>query len=171
MKKIISLIICASALSFTGCGTVGGLFTQQQTVTPVVTPQLVTNTVAQIVTDQAGATFTNFANLVSTNFETNYVTNVTYAVAPKVQSYIGAAQSVNQAIPTPWQSFLALGFAGLSGVLGLVAKFKSDKASILPSVIAGVEAAGNADVKKSIQSMALANGVEGQLSALVQKLT
>lgn len=174
MKKLFThcLSSIAACLLLTGCGGAGGLFAPAQTVTPQIIQTIRTNTVAQIVADPTGvAVATNFSLIVATNFATNFVTNISYSVSTNVNGYIAAANVVNSVIPTPWQPAVTLGLSALTIILGLIAKFKSDKASVLPAIIAGVEAAGNSDVKKSIQTMALAQGVEKELSYHVQNLT
>ncbi|PYJ83546.1 MAG: hypothetical protein DME22_15470 [Verrucomicrobia bacterium] len=85
----------------------------------------------------------------------------------------GLFKQIAQNVPTPWSGIAAGVLAGVSGVLGFIAKIKSDKAKLLPAVISGIEAAGDAaaPVKQSIQNIATAAGVQSQLHAEVQRLT
>ena len=100
-------------------------------------------------------------------------TNTVYTVNPGVTSKLDTAQQIAQNVPTPWSGIAAGVLAGVSGVLGFIAKIKSDKAKLLPAVISGIEAAGDAaaPVKQSIQNIATAAGVQSQLHAEVQRLT
>ena len=100
-------------------------------------------------------------------------TNTVYTVNPGVTSKLDAAQQIAQNVPTPWSGIAAGVLAGVSGVLGFIAKIKSDKAKLLPAVISGIEAAGDAaaPVKQSIRNVALTSGVQGRLHAEVQRLT
>ena len=100
-------------------------------------------------------------------------TNTVYTVNPGVTGKLETAQQIAQNIPTPWSGIAAGVLAGVSGVLGFIAKIKSDKAKLLPAVISGIEAAGDAaaPVKQSIQNIATAAGVQSRLNAEVQRLT
>lgn len=177
MKKNLSLLLLGiglvvGALCFAGCGTSGGLFTETKTVSPVVRETIRTNEVAQVVTDQSGVPIaTNVHFEISRQLETNFVTNVTYAVNEKADGYIETAKTINGVVPTPWTAFINYGLIALSAILGLVAKVKSDKANILPAIIAGVEAAGHPETKQSIANQARISGVEDKLRPLVAKLT
>ena len=100
-------------------------------------------------------------------------TNTVYTVNPGVTSKLDTAQQIAQSVPTPWSGIAAGVLAGVSGVLGFIAKIKSDKAKLLPAVISGIEAAGDAaaPVKQCIHKVAVATGVQGRLHAEVQRLT
>jgi len=150
-KKLILLI--GLAVLVAGCVSTPdgkGFFIPHQTVTP----QIQTNALTQIV-------------------QTNWVTNIVYTVNPGITGKLDAAQQIAQNVPTPWSGIAAGVLAGVSGVLGFIAKIKSDKAKLLPAVISGIEAAGDAaaPVKQSIQTIAAAAGVQSRLNAEVQRIT
>jgi len=101
-------------------------------------------------------------------------TNTVYIVNPGVTTTLQTARDVSGAIPSPYTAIAAAALAVLSGVLGIIAKRKSDKAALLPVVIAGIEAVGepeSIDVKKSIQKIASATGLEARLNVEVQRVT
>jgi hypothetical protein len=113
-------------------------------------------------------------SVVITNDVTGAVTtNLTpgYVVNPGIANALGTAQDVITNVPFPWSGALTGALGALSAALALVAKIKSDKASILPAVIAGIEAAGNADVKKAVLAEATAAGVEAGLHKEVRRIT
>ena len=153
-----------------GCGEIGGALKKHTTATPVITTIYVTNTVKEVVSSDDGTAHTNVSPVVSQTIVTNWTTNVSFTVNPAVQSFLGKAETVSENIPVPYGEYAAKFFGLLSIGLGILAKMKSDKAKILPALIAGVEAAGNADVKKAIQDRALTAGVEGELNKLVKNL-
>ena len=151
MKTIllsISLAVLVAGCVFTPEGK--GLFIPHQTVTP----EIQTNAVTQIV-------------------QTNWVTNIVFTVNPGVTGKLESAQQIAQNIPTPWGGIAAGVLAGVSGVLGFIAKIKSDKAKLLPAVISGIEAAGDAaaPVKQSVENIAKAAGVQSRLHVEVQRIT
>ena len=151
MSKKLLLSIGLAVLA--GCTTTPqgkGLFIPQQVITSVVE----TNALTQAV-------------------QTNSVTNIVFILNPGVASKLDAARQIVQSVPTPWSGIAAGVLAGVSAVLGFIAKIKSDKAALLPVVIAGVEAAGEASapVKQSIQNLATAAGVQPRLDAVVKSLT
>jgi len=125
------------------------LFTPTQTVTPTTSTNALTHEVI-----------------------TTYRTNTDYAVNPSVTTGLNTASQMAQQLPTPWGG-IAAGALGLVSIgLGVIAKVKSDKAALVPALIAGVEAAANnADVKKSIQTVATAAGLEDRLKIHVRDLT
>jgi len=128
-----------------------GFFIPHQTVTPEIQINPLTQTV-----------------------QTNWVTNIVYTVNPGVTGKLETAQQIAQNVPTPWSGIASGVIGGVIGVLGFIAKIKSDnKAKLLPAVIAGIEAAGDAatPVKQSIQNIATATGVQSQLHAEVQRIT
>ena len=98
-------------------------------------------------------------------------TNIVYVVNPGVTGKLDAARGIVQAVPTPWSHIAAGALAVASAVLGVIAKVKSNKAALLPAVIAGVEAAANAETKLEIKRIAMATGVEPALHREVQRLT
>jgi len=138
LKLALSILL----LALSGCA----LFTRTQTVTPALMTNAITHEVL-----------------------TNYVTNTLYTVNPAVTNALNNAREIAQAVPTPWGGIAATGFGLLSGALGFIAKAKSDKAALVPTLIAGIEtAANNADVKKSIQTVATAAGLEDRLNVHVR---
>jgi hypothetical protein len=123
------------------------------TPTQTVTPELATNAVTHEVF-------------------TTYRTNTVYTVAPGATTTLNNASAVALALPMPWGG-IAAGALGLVTIgLGVIAKVKSDKAALVPALIAGVEAAANnADVKKSIQQVATASGLQDRLHSHVVDVT
>ena len=109
---------------------------------------------------------TNIASgVITTNLASEYILN------PGIANTIGTAQDVITNAPFPWSGALAGILGLLSGSLALVAKIKSNKAAILPAIIAGIEAAGNAEVKKAVLAEATAAGVETLLHKEVRRIT
>lgn len=110
-------------------------------------------------------------------FQRSYVvnpdgtTNSIVTVNPSVTRGLNTAQEIVGSVPTPWSQIAAGALAATTAVLGVIAKLKSDKAALLPAVIAGVEAAGNAEVKRSIKTQATLTGVQAQLHKEVQRVT
>lgn len=93
-----------------------------------------------------------------------YTVNTNSALAKT----LGTVDEIAPLVPAPWGTIVG-GVSALAGAsLALFAKLRTANAEkILDVVIAGVEAAGNADVKAKINQVALAHGVEGQLSSKV----
>jgi hypothetical protein len=114
---------------------------------------------------------TNTAPIFSTNgavIGTNY--QVSYAVRPGVTNFLNRADELTR--PFPWSGILHAILGTAAGVLGIVAKYKSDQAALVPTLIAGVESAdGNQEVKKSIQRIAFLRGLQPRLHRTVQRLT
>lgn len=138
MKKNLSLIVAAALIvAGFGCAAV-----TRNLLTPVYLQDHGTNT-----TTVAG-----------------YVVNTNSAVSQT----IATVAAVAPVVPPPYGSIIG-GAAALAGAgLGLFAKLRQMQADkILTAVIAGVEAAGNADTKSKITSMALAQGVQGELDKRV----
>jgi hypothetical protein len=82
--------------------------------------------------------------------QTNYTTNILVTVAPAVGRTIEIAEGVNALNPTPTAPFVNIGLSVLSGLLGLVAAWKTkaanrearsnaDTNAVLEAVVAGVE--------------------------------
>ena len=88
-------------------------------------------------------------------------------------SKLESAQQIAQIIPGPGRVIADSILGGVIGLLGFICKIKSDKAKILPAVISGIEAAGDAaaPVKQSIENIAKAAGVQSRLHAEVQRIT
>lgn len=99
------------------------------------------------------------------------VTNTIVTVNPSVTRGLNTARDIVGAVPTPWSGIAAGMLGALSAGLGVIAKLKSDKAALLPAVIAGVEAANNEGVKKSIQTQAALTGMQARLHKEVQRVT
>lgn len=174
MKKINTLVLfCLAAglaCTLTGCGTASGLFTAQPVVSPAAT-----NLVAVVsppVTNADGSVTPAVTNQVAV--VTPASTNETYTVNPKV---LDAGQKIAPMLPAPAGGLAEAGLGLLAGVLGLMAKWKSNQLSksqklnaVLQPVIAGVEAAASPEVKAAIQSHAVAAGVQQILDPLVQSV-
>lgn len=144
MKKALVILLIAGVLAGAGCGT---LFQRHE----VVTPTLSTNALS-------GAVITVLH------------TNIVYQVNPAVSNALSKGEVIATSAPAPWGPVAAGGLGVLSGVLGLIAKVKSDK--VTSSMIVGIEKAPNNEaVKESVQAVASANGVQDRLHAAVKKLT
>lgn len=102
--------------------------------------------------------------------DTNAPAIVAYTVNTNaaIPQIVAGVQTVAPLVPAPVGTILG-GLATLAGVsLAAFAKLRSIKADkLLNVVIAGVEAAGNADTKAKIQNLALSQGVQGALDAKV----
>ena len=117
---------------------------------PRVTPVLTTNAASGIVV-------------------TNYVTN--YTVSAGATNALGRAQSITEKIPGPWAEIATSVLALATGILAWIAKVKSDRASLVPALIAGVEAAkNNEEVKTSIKRIAEQTGLEQRLNRVVRRV-
>lgn len=150
MKHTLATLSCLIAFLAAGCGSLP--FAKNPT------------------TRSAGGLF-HRQTIVHTNDAGAVLTNTLVTVNPAVTRSLDTARDIVTMVPTPWSPVVAGGLAVLSGVLGLIAKKKSDKAALVPALIAGVEAANNADVKNSIRTIATAVGVQPLLDRHVQRLT
>ena len=180
-KFAIALAVVAIIPGIIGCQTAKrSLLTA--TPTPQIVPQIVVVTNWQTLLVTNPPTPTAPAQIVTNTVPilvpvTNFVavTNFVYTPAATVTNWIAAAQTVAPLIPPPAgeivSGVLALALAGL----GLFARAKSAQATsagqMLTATIAGVEAAGHALTKASIQASAAAAGVQDQLDPIVQAVT
>jgi hypothetical protein len=102
---------------------------------------------------------------------TNRTGQITYTVNSGVTNALGRASDIAEKIPLPWSTVAQTAMGVAIGVLGWVAKVKSDHASLVTTMIAGVEAASNnADVKTSIQRIAQQTGMENRLNKVVRRV-
>ena len=100
---------------------------------------------------------------------TNYVTN--YTVSSGATNALGGAQSITGKIPGPWAEIATTVLGLATGILAWIAKVKSDRAALVPALIAGVEAAkNNEEVKTSIKKIAQETGVEQRLNRAVRRV-
>jgi hypothetical protein len=165
----------ATSLLLSGCGTVGGLFSQQPNVVPAQT------NFSTVITPASTNAATGVVTPASTNVTATIIpktTNIVYVVSPGVQTAIGTGQAIAPLVPTPWNGVAEGGLALLSGVLALVAGWKNKQltaaqkiAAVVEPVVAGVEAAAGPDVKAAIQSHAVAAGVQAVLDPIVQSVS
>lgn len=101
-------------------------------------------------------------------FSTNYV----YTVNAGVTNALETARGIARETGGPWGGLAVLGLSAATAVLGAIARVKSNKAALLPTLITGIEnAANNTEVKQTIQTLATAVGVEDRLNAEVRKIT
>jgi hypothetical protein len=174
-----------------GCSTVAALkrpiVAQTNVVERVVTLPGVTNVVERVVTNTvAGQPMVVTNTVVHVQppvVVTNTVTNVVFSVNPAVQGTIDTVRTVNSTLnPTPSAPFVEMGLLALSGVLGWVARLKTVKAAraaaeanakneLLETVIAGVEAAKNEEVKGKIAEISKVWKTKDALDAKVQEMT
>lgn len=168
MKHIIPFLTLSAILLLAGCGS---LVKKTTTFFPY------TNSVPVISTNTA-------TGIISTNTitVTGIRTNITFAVNPSVSSAIETGQQISQFVPPPYGTLLT-GLLGLStAALGAYAGYKNKQVNstadalqtaqdTITAVAAGVEAAGNAYVKSSIQSHAAAAGVQNYLDPIVQAVS
>ena len=114
-------------------------------------------------------------SLLSPTVSTNAVSgavSTNYTVAPKVSGIINTGETIAAVAPAPW-GWIASGVLSLASIgLAQYARVKSNQASVIPAIIAGVESAANNDaVKLSIKNAATALGVQNQLHQIVQDQT
>lgn len=190
MKKHdpLSLAFLASITAFVIVGLCGGCTTSaggKRTFAPLVTRTnvveiLATNTAPQVV--EAIATTsdgkkeviraTNFVSVVTTNWQTNIVTEVN----PGWTSTISTARTLNETLnPTPSAPFVNIGLSALSGGLAWFAAWQNRRRAkatgLLNTVIAGVEAAKNPDVKAAIAETSRLWGNRHDLALHVEAVT
>lgn len=193
-RGMLSLLLLTGVVILPGCGTAGGLFTRPVTgVVPSTKVEIVTvtNWVTQIVTSNTAsgeslpvATNRIAASVVTTtNYVPCLVTNYgAWEVSQGASSVIQTGQAIAPLVPGPVGPIAELGLGLLSAVLLLVLKVKNSRltetrtgleqaTSALSAVIAGVEAAGNAQTKQAVQSHATAAGVQTFLDPLVQSVS
>lgn len=164
--KLFALTLLCSLVA--GCGTVKNL--SQPLVRSEKFEQVVTTVPAQTNHVTVGTNIVEV--IVPAASVTNLMTNVVFTVNPRVEQAISTLRELNSDLnPTPTAPFISLALAGLSTILGIVAKVKSDKAKLLPAVIQGVELANNQDVKQNIQRIAKTLGVEDKLNKVVNDVT
>lgn len=150
---------------FTGCATAEKY---------LLTPTAATITAAQPA--QPATTNTATGEVIPAQPAQPAQTNVTaYAPAPAVTSILQTGQQFAPLAPAPW-GWIASGLLALiSAGLGLFAKSKSgqlsDTQSITRAVVAGVEAANNAEIKAAVQNAAVAAGVQSKLDPIVQSVS
>jgi hypothetical protein len=107
---------------------------------------------------------------------TNWTTNIVVAVRPVVQQTLTTIQAANELNPTPSAPGVNLALGVVSGLLGIWASMAQRRAnkkeSLLRTVVAGVEAAGQAAtaVKGSIEATSRAVGNAGELDRHVQRI-
>ncbi len=170
-------------LLFTGCAASAPGATRS--LAPVITrtnaaPEIVTNQVTQIVpvvvTNADSITVTNYVTNLAHVVSTNWQTNIVSAVNPIWTQTIDGARAVNSTLnPTPSAPFVNIGLTALSGVLGWFAAWQNRRRAratgLLNTVIAGVEAAKNPDVKKAIAETSKLWGTRNELAAHVAQVT
>jgi hypothetical protein len=140
-----------------------------------------TNVVENVtITPAQVATVTNGADVVTTlipeSYQTNYVTNIVYSVNPPTASIISTVRGMNNTLnPTPTAPFVEVGLGLLTVGLAAFARFKTkqaqQKGDLLNTVIAGVEAANNPDVKAEISKVAALLKKNKELDQAVQEQT
>lgn len=155
MKKLIVLL--AIIVTTTGCQ---HLFVEDQQVVELPVEEIITLPDGSVVT-----------NLVSIPF-TNKVTRVN----PKITSALGLAQKVNDSTnPAPFAPLVSIALAGLSGVLGLVAKKKNGEKvkaeQYLATIVNAVEGSEvKEEVKAAVKQGAKVAGNSIELKRTVQKI-
>jgi hypothetical protein len=194
MKAPLLLLIAYVAALLTGCGTLQAIkqpFTRSTNAVPVVvnlpgSTNLVerivpaaTNIIAQpdgtLAVNIRPAYVTNLVTIEAPRSVTNYVTNVTVAVNPALESALSTVSTVNRFNPTPSAPLVEFGLAGLAAALGFVARLKTraanENASIARTAILAIEEAKSAETKAAAARLSQAVGNAPQLNAMVQKLT
>lgn len=100
---------------------------------------------------------------------------IIYVPGTNAMATIRAAQGGAAMLPPPANLYAEGALTAIALALGVFAKWKGSKLTtserINSAIIAGVEAAGNAAVKSSIQTHAAAAGVGSELDTNVQKVT
>lgn len=165
--KSLSVIVFIATLSIfvSGCGTL----LQKGEPTPVSVVQPV-----YAINPQTG--------LISQVGETNITGTVTpYTLSPSASNTLAAAQAVlaaGSSIPSPAAPIfngLSIGLTALVGLIGIYARKKSGEVTLQNAALAAtttvIEAAENAaELKKSVQRAAMANGSEDFLHSKVKNL-
>lgn len=100
-----------------------------------------------------------------------------YVVDPRLVTAIETAKATNTATApiNPYYPAVEIGLGAIAAIASWVAKRKNDEAasnaSLLKTVVQGVEQADNAQVKTAIRDHAVRVGVEGDLNTAVAKIT
>jgi hypothetical protein len=194
MKAPLLLLIAYVAALLTGCGTVAAIrqpFIRSTNAVPVVvtTPgatnlverivPAATNIIAQpdgtLAVNIRPAYVTNLVTIEAPRSITNYVTNVTVAVNPALESALSTVSTVNQFNPTPSAPIVQVALSLALGGLGFFARLKTraanENASIARTAILAIEEAKSAETKAAAARLSQAVGNAPQLNAMVQKLT
>ena len=136
--------------------------------TETVIAERETNRVANVTAGAHGRQVTNYATVISTN----YVTNTVYDLSPGLTNLLSRGKQVASDLPAPWNWIGTSALAVTTGVLGGIARKKSRQAALVTPLIAGIEtASNNADVKRSIRNHATLAGVQDRLHNEVKRLT
>jgi hypothetical protein len=111
---------------------------------------------------------------------TNRQTNITVAVNPALTQTLEIASEANRLVnPTPAAPFVELGLVALTGILGILARWKQSKLQreieahnktndLLEAVINGVEVAKQPETKQAIANVAKQWKVARELDSKVQ---
>lgn len=175
-RIIIAALVAIVTLTFTGCGTAGGILAKHQEAAIVNVP------VKVAVTNDAGIVETNVV-IVPT-----VVSNDVYTVAPKVEQYAatahGAVEAAGNFLPVvkPYASVvdsaLGIGLALVSAFAWVKTRLARKNESklqlagtMLRAVVSGVEAAGDSKVKALIAQHANVADIATELHATVQAVT
>ncbi len=149
--KLLAFLACL--VVFAGCSTgpdgkrhfaAPAFFTRSTNVTE--TARVIRAAETNVVTEGTNVVVTITPAVV----QTNYTTNIVVTVAPAVGRTIEIAEGVNALNPTPTAPFVNIGLTALSGLLGLIAAWKTkaanrearsnaDTNAVLEAVVTGVE--------------------------------
>lgn len=159
MKK---LILCAVAgvvlLGLSGCAALtkpeGGLFLQRVVAMPAIT-----NT-------SPSGDYVVTPGYLATNFVVN----------PSAQQSIQAIKEANGILnPTPSAPLVNMGLTALSGILGIVAAWKTRKANqnatVADLLIESIETANKPEVKAAIEQLSLKRGKADLVHSKVKQIT
>lgn len=168
-----------AVLTLSGCAG-GPLFVREQQVERIThtlpavtnTVQVVTNTVTVIQDRPVTNWLTNVVvEIIPPATFTTYATSTIVRVNPTVERTLEGAKQLNELNPTPSAPIVNLALGGLSAVLALVARAKTRQASVIPALIAGVEALNSTEAKAAVRRRAEDAGVQPILHELVQRHT
>lgn len=107
---------------------------------------------------------------------TNWQTNIVSEVNPLWQQTITGARAVNSTLnPTPTAPFVNIGLSILSGGLAWFAAFQNKRrareSGLVNTLIAGVEASKNPEVKQAIKETSVLFGKDRELTERVRVVT
>lgn len=177
----LSLVILAFC-ALTGCSTLQAVKRQPFVATTNAVPTVIEiPATTNIVVSPDGAGTIEVVTPAKTI--TNWSTNIVVEVNPTITSGIDGARTINRlANPTPAAPLVDLGLYALSGILGIVATWKTRKLQraqdqlsqtneLLDTVIAGVETAKDQKTKDAIKEFSQLWGTRTALHNKVQQVT
>jgi hypothetical protein len=110
---------------------------------------------------------------------TVYQTNIVYTLNAGVTNGLAMGRELARDVGGPWGGAVAFIFGTISTVLAAVVRSKNrivkrerDQAALVPALITAIESAPqNEPVKREIEKLAKAAGLEDRLNAVVKRIT